>query len=379
MIAPIIPAYATHLGASNTEIGILFSSFSLVVLIFTFPIGLLSDYIGRKPFIIGGLFILSLSSLFYGLSSSLPLLIASRSIQGLAATFTYSTCFAFIADIYPPDKRGTTMGIIGAAVGAGMIAGPIVGGGLAEYVGYSFPFYGISALSTLFLIPSFFLLKEPLTQKEGHQRNIDIKGLFLNQNLLATLIVITVVSACWAILESLYPRYLSSTLGYGMGMMGILFSISIVIFTPVRFLSGRVSDKIGRKLPFILGLVILTGTTPFTPYATTLVLIIFALSLFFFSFGMIFGTTMPLIADTVTFSGYQGDPYGSASGMYNVSWSIGFFLGPLAGGAIADLLSIKILFLIYAALLALSILIAIQFIIEPEQLKDGGQVLQCNK
>jgi multidrug resistance protein len=369
MIAPIIPAYVTHLGASNMEIGILFSSFSLVVLLLTFPIGLLSDYIGRKPFIIGGLFLLVFSSLLYGLSNSLTLLIVSRSLQGLAATFTYSVCFAFIADIYPPDKRGTTMGIIGAAVGAGMIAGPMIGGLLAEWVSYSFPFYFLAALSAIFLVPSFFLLKEPLSpQKENKQKSIQLRRLFLNQNLLATLIVITIVSAGWAILESLYPRYLSSTSGYGMGLMGVLFIVSIIIFTPVRVISGRISDKIGRKIPFIIGLIILTGITPFVPYATNLFPIILVLSLFFFAFGMIFGTTMPLIADTVTFSGYQDDPYGSASGMYNVSWAIGFFFGPLAGGAIVDFLNIKFLFLLYTSFLAASILIAMQYIIEPKEL-----------
>ena len=132
MIAPIIPLYVKELGASSGELGLLMASYSVTILIFAIPMGIMSDRIGRKPMILLGLLGGGLSSILFAVSENLSLLLVSRIIQGFSTSLIFSSCFAYIADISPPNQRGGKMGLLGGLMGVGLITGPVFGGILAS-------------------------------------------------------------------------------------------------------------------------------------------------------------------------------------------------------------------------------------------------------
>ncbi|HPP45697.1 MAG TPA: MFS transporter, partial [Methanomassiliicoccaceae archaeon] len=140
MIAPVVPYYADVIGASDLEIGIIFSAYPIVQLLTLMPVGALSDRYGRKPFILLGLVTLVISTVAFAISVNVPQLILTRGLQGLAASCTMTAGLALISEGAPPDKMGGTLGIATASQGAGIMAGPLFGGSLAEVGGYNFPF-----------------------------------------------------------------------------------------------------------------------------------------------------------------------------------------------------------------------------------------------
>lgn len=128
IVVPILSTYVLSLGASDFDLALIFSAFAIVQLITTIPFGLLSDRYGRRRFMIVGMILLAASFLYYPFAKSVLTLVACRAVQGLAASATWSSALALVADTYPGSDKGEKLGIANGAVGMGSVAGPVVGG-----------------------------------------------------------------------------------------------------------------------------------------------------------------------------------------------------------------------------------------------------------
>ena len=128
IVIPILPFYVESFGAGGAELGFLMATFALMQFFFSPIWGDLSDRYGRKPFLIIGTFGNGLAMLFFGLSTQLWMLFAARALAGILSAATLPTAMAFIGDSTSHADRGKGMGIIGAAMGVGMVIGPGLGG-----------------------------------------------------------------------------------------------------------------------------------------------------------------------------------------------------------------------------------------------------------
>src|SRR5205814_7080441 len=97
---PVLPDLSRKLGASPTMIGLLFASFGVTLLIVSVPMGAMSDRLGRKGPIVGGLIALSAASVLFAFADTLPWLFAARLVQGAADAITWVVGFALVADLY---------------------------------------------------------------------------------------------------------------------------------------------------------------------------------------------------------------------------------------------------------------------------------------
>src|SRR2546430_6072027 len=95
---PVLPDMSRRLGASPTTIGLLFASFGVTLLSVSIPMGAVSDRIGRKIPMVGGLLALAAATLLFAYSDGLPWLFAARLVQGAADAITWVVGFALIAD-----------------------------------------------------------------------------------------------------------------------------------------------------------------------------------------------------------------------------------------------------------------------------------------
>ena len=114
IVLPLLPIYSLEHRASEAEIGLLFGSFSAMQFLFAPLWGRLSDRVGRKPILVGGLFGTAGSYLLFAYAGSLPMLFASRMLAGFFGA-NVSTAQAYIADVTTPENRARGMGLIGAA------------------------------------------------------------------------------------------------------------------------------------------------------------------------------------------------------------------------------------------------------------------------
>ena len=94
--------------------------------------GWLSQTFGRKRYFLGSIIGFSITSLLCGLAPTLPLLIAARGLQGIAGGGLQPTAQAYLADAFPPERRGQAFAMYGLAVVFAPAIGPTVGGWITD-------------------------------------------------------------------------------------------------------------------------------------------------------------------------------------------------------------------------------------------------------
>lgn len=160
IVLPLLPFYATELGASPFEVGLIIASYSAMQFVFAPVWGSLSDRYGRRPLLLLGLFGSAASYVVFGLARSLEVLLLSRVIAGIMGA-NIPVAQAYIADSTTIERRARGMGLIGAAFGLGFIFGPAIGGGLSPW-GYGVPGFVAAGLSLAAATAAWFWLPESL-------------------------------------------------------------------------------------------------------------------------------------------------------------------------------------------------------------------------
>jgi DHA1 family tetracycline resistance protein-like MFS transporter len=165
IIIPVIPQLIQELtGADVSEAsrygGWLLFAYAFFQFLFAPLVGALSDRYGRRPVLLLSLLGFGLDYLVLAFAPTLAWLFVARVVSGIfGASFT--TGFAYIADVSPPEKRAQNFGLVGAAFGLGFIIGPVTGGILGE-LGPRVPFFVAAGLTLLNMAYGYFVLPESL-------------------------------------------------------------------------------------------------------------------------------------------------------------------------------------------------------------------------
>ena len=161
MVVALLPEYEARLEASEFSLGVAVSAYIFARLLFQAPLGSLSDRIGRKKLIIGGLFLSGPIVIGMGYVTSIGQLIFARALQGLFVAAIDTPAMALAADLSEGSSLSSKLSIITTAQAAGMAFGPIFGGLLAGYVTFTTPFYACAGLMGLAGLVVMKKVKEP--------------------------------------------------------------------------------------------------------------------------------------------------------------------------------------------------------------------------
>lgn len=165
LVTPLLPFYATHMGARPFVVTLIFSAFSLAQLLSAPFWGRFSDRYGRRPALLVGLGSSAVAFALFGLANSIFLLFVFRLIQG-AGGGTTGVVQAYVSDSVPPERRAEALGWISAATNAGVMIGPALGSLAFKHLGPSWPGFLAALLCTLNLISAWKWLPES-KQKEA--------------------------------------------------------------------------------------------------------------------------------------------------------------------------------------------------------------------
>jgi DHA1 family tetracycline resistance protein-like MFS transporter len=220
IVIPLLPIYSKAFGASEAKLGLLFSCFSGMQFLFAPMWGRLSDRIGRRPVLIGGLVGTAISYVLFARARSMEMLYFSRILAGFFAA-NVSAAQAYIADVTSAKDRAKGMGLIGAAFGLGFTFGPAIGGVLSQR---QFAALGDLAPNALPALPGllaaalslaaaafgYFKLPEPRTHARDATRMFHLAELksALRDGRLGTLLLLNyLVIFAWASFEAMFTRY----------------------------------------------------------------------------------------------------------------------------------------------------------------------------
>jgi DHA1 family solute carrier family 18 vesicular amine transporter 1/2 len=342
IISPSIPLFAKALSASDSQMGYAFAGYPIAFTLFVLPLGLLIDRIGKNYIIISGsMFVLSLASLMMAFSNSIWMLIMARALQGLASASAWVASQPLVAGGSGEggEVNSREMSVVTIAAGVGVIVGPLLGGvGSLET-----PFFINAALAFfLGLIALVFLTRRGTGSPEKKQGFL---GLLKQKGILVACLAIFFSCACFGIMELLLPLYLDR-LGYVKIYIGILFGIFSVLYVASQPLISRWIDRKGGYVPIYIGsLGLCIGMAVVVQMAGFVSFSVIMSFLGVFS-GMLFLSSMFVVGQ----ESKEGQR-GSAYALWNLAFSLGYLIGPVAGGNLSSLFGLKAAFYIFAAIL----------------------------
>lgn len=355
IIIPLIAFYAQSFQAGPLSIGILLASFAIMQFFFAPILGSASDKFGRKPILLLSLFISFIGFTIFSFSNSFLLLLLSRIIAGMATERAVAQ--AYIADRTDNKTRNKQMGKIGAAVGAGFIIGPALGGSLSVF-GLNAPGFLsmlLTAINILFVLVFVPESKKNLTQKpvlkHGYiQGVIDALKKPLIGSILLIFFMITIAFSAIPVLVPLLTSEFYNFTAFDLSLVFIYIGLVQIIIQ--GFLIDKLTKKLGEEKLIIIGPLIMAIGIFFMPLFKNLLFFYFTNSLLAAGFG-IMNTTIPSIISKKAKSDQQGTYLGVASSVA----SIANIPGPLLGGLLVDLSGITTPFIISSLLLLISLVI----------------------
>lgn len=169
LIMPVLPSLIMELtgegvGAAARWGGLATFVFAVMQFFCSPVIGGLSDRFGRRPVLLLSLAALSVDFMLMGLAHALWVFFFARMLSGIFAA-THSTANAYIADVSTPEERSKRFGWLGAAMGAGFILGPALGGLLGELSPRA-PFFAAAALAGVNALYGWFVVPESLAREK---------------------------------------------------------------------------------------------------------------------------------------------------------------------------------------------------------------------
>ena len=249
VVLPVLQFYARGVGATPLEIGLLATSYAFMQFLFAPLWGGLSDRVGRKPVFSIGLIGYAVSFVIFGLSHQVWQLFFARILGGVLSAATLPTAMAYIGDTTSEERRGSGMGMMGAAMGLGFTIGPGIGGLLGRH-SLSLPFFVAAALALVTLLLSWGTLPEPARHDSSRERpsRVDALRLALTGPLAYYYIVTLVGAFALAALEATYALFAQDRLHLtstgGAGAIGVVFVI--VGLVQAAILGGLVGRLINR-------------------------------------------------------------------------------------------------------------------------------------
>ena len=267
IVYPLLPFYATRLGANATMVGALVAAFSVAQLVSAPAWGRLSDRYGRRPAILTGLLVSAVAYVIFAFAGSILLLFLSRIIQGLGGG-TIGVVQAYVADISVEKDRAKALGWLSAVTSLGAVIGPALGSLLVRFGGHTAPGLGSAVLCVLVSGFAWKFLRESRTDtqqfeamhaKTGGSRNalIDVVA---HPNLPASRLIWIYAIGIGAFYGTtpMLPLILAERLGVNDQNVGYfimyLGGMGVIVRTGIL---GRLIERIGEPRVARLGLVLL--------------------------------------------------------------------------------------------------------------------------
>lgn len=331
LVIPVLPSYAMSLGADELTIGVIFGVFSLALLLFSIPVGLLSDRAGRRPIMATGMLSLAAATIVFALSANIYVLIIARIIQGISGAATWSAGLALLADTYGPEERGEKLGFAMSIMSVGMLLGPVAGGLIYDNMGYV-PTFVIPALVACTIGILFMLGRAPYPAIAKSKGTSYLKPIMSAPAVFLTCAAIIVIGAgTFGIVEPYMPVYLYGTFAATPTAIGLTFGFMSLLSAVTQPLAGRLYDRHGGRYLISAGLVASACVIAAAMLMPSLLLSAGVFALIGCTVSFVLSPMMPLQSDLYG-SGVEGGSQGFAYGVYNTLFSLGLALGPFLGG-----------------------------------------------
>ena len=365
-VDPLIPLYIQKVGDLSIKEAAFWAGIAAsglgVAMFFISPVwGILADRFGRKPMVLrsmfGGAVVLTLMAFV----PNVWVIVILRWFQGLL-TGSVAAITALASGIAPRERTSFAMGIVMLAVFGGQSIGPIIGGFVADKMGYQVTFY----MSGVFLVLGGTIVL--LFLKEGFQRPPQSKinpfqgmlRLSMSRQMLPLLAIMCFMSVGQAMVNPIISLRVKEIIvaGKAATTSGLIFSLMGVMAAISSLVGGRLGQRI--SLPKIMAFCIFGIGLLYLPLMWAATIGVFAV--FLILTGLLRGgqatSTNSLIGSSVT-----KEEQGIAYGLAQSANALGGGLGPLIGGGLATFIGLRPIFVVSAGIFITSGFLTLRFLL----------------
>ncbi|PWU56769.1 MFS transporter [Micromonospora globispora] len=215
VVAAALTTIRQDLGASIEQLEWTVNAYSLSFAMLLVTAAAIGDRWGRRRTFAAGLALFSVASIACALATSVPLLIAARTFQGIGAAVVMPLAMSLLGAAFPPERRGRAIGIFSGLTGLAVLGGPMIGGAVTEGLAWQWIFW-INVPVGALAIP---LVLRWIPESRGAARRLDPGG--------AMLITLAVLGVVWGVVRGAAagwnsPEVIGSFVLGGLLLLGFL-------------------------------------------------------------------------------------------------------------------------------------------------------------
>lgn len=335
LIAPVLPAYAAHFGVGFAEVSTLVTGFALARMAFRVQAGTLADRLGSRLICTSGGVVQAGGALLAALAPGFGVLLAARAVQGVgSALFGTSINRYLLVTTDKADLGRATAGFqVGIVVGA--TAGPLIGGFAAESFGIFAPFYFQAVVAFLLAFVSRSYVRD-----RGSRGAVGTaaKPPRSARSLLAIhgFKVVMILGFGHFFVRAgamnvLVPAFADDVLSMSPTQIGAVISLASVASLVIMVIAGHLTDSVGRRPVALAGAFTAASTVALGGLVGTAAGLTVVAALVGIGIGL-GAVALPTMIGDIAPPGTEG----RASGVYRMANDMGWVIGPITLGLLAD-------------------------------------------
>lgn len=337
--SPVLKPFSLSLGTPTDWSGFVAAASTIPGILISLPAASLSDIFGRKKFLLAAGFVFASAPFLYLLITFWWQLILVRFYHGFATAIFVPVAEASVAELFP-SKRGERISLFSSATYVGRVIAPTLGGYILFATTDNFhtlylavAVAGVTAL--IMALPFLMERKQPkITQQVDTKETV--RRVFRGWRTVAWshgVLVVSFVQACqyyaYGAVEFFLAGYLPEVAHLDKFLTGIIVTSIIGVAIFARPYMGRVSDKIGRRIPIVLGCIVSGLPLLAIPFVADFWIILLLVMVYGFGFATVTASTPALISDLT-----PKELVGTSMGFLDTVMDVGQTLGPIISGFI---------------------------------------------
>jgi MFS family permease len=333
MVAPSILVFARSFGVSRAAGAAVISAFALARLVAALPGGRLVDRFGERRIMATGIIVVAVSSALAGVAQDFAQLFAFRAVGGVgSAMFTVSALSLLLRSV-EPNQRGRASGLFTGGFLVGGIAGPTLGGFVAE-VSIRLPFFVYAVTLAAAGAVALTLLRDPqgaTTSAKPAEERVGVRAALRMPAFRAAMT--TNFADQWAALglrASLIPLFVKESLHHGLLWSGIGLGIVAAVNAAVLLPAGLAADRIGRKPVMLAGCLVAGASMGLLVVTHSLTVFLLVMAVLGLGSGLLDVAPSAVVGDVI------GGGGGTAVATYQMAGDTGVIAGPVLCGFLAD-------------------------------------------